>query len=410
MQSRLNGLHAVTSLPPSNGNPSEAGIGAHIGASLVGPPRPVPPLDAMREAIAAALARSGLGDARDGESRAVAILSVRRREELRIREAVLAGRLDARGSARALSQLADACVEATKHEALRDLSPRLDRRHAERLGLLALGSLGSRELNFGSDLDLVFVLDDAPSLAADYARFVQRWVGLLDPPRRQERLYGVDLRLRPDGGQGAVVPTLSGLRDYYAERATPMERLALLRSRPIATAARLARRLDDLVGEVIGMTDVAAAADAAQGIRRKWREARAATQCLEIKSMPGGRADLEMAVQLLQLEAIQQGRWPGRMRVSTPDAIDRLGVAGTLDRRLVRGAATAWSRLRDLESRHRLSSGTGETALPSTRVERGFVTGAVSGIAPQGARLDSEIAETVGVVQELLVRAGLPAI
>jgi len=91
---------------------------------------------------------------------------------------------------------------------------------APRLAIVAYGKLGSRDLSYGSDLDIIFLHDDADQGHAEhYLRLAQRvthWLSALTPAGI---LYETDLRLRPHGEKGLMVSSLDGFRDYQARQA-----------------------------------------------------------------------------------------------------------------------------------------------------------------------------------------------
>ena len=123
--------------------------------------------------------------------------------------------------------------------------------------MIGYGSLGGAELGFASDLDLVFVYDDAIGAAAKamaraplegvryFARLAQRVVHWLTTQTHAGRLYDVDVRLRPDGGKGLLVVSLDAFAEYQRERAWIWEQQALVRARGIAGDAATIARFDE---------------------------------------------------------------------------------------------------------------------------------------------------------------------
>ena len=166
----------------------------------------------------------------------------------RIGLAFLGKRIDAVQTARSLALVAEAVLSTVLRIAERDLIAahgRIDGRLGEGVGMAVIGygSLGGIELGFGSDLDLVFVYDGThTALESDgakplegaryYGRLAQRFVHLLTMPTRSGRLYEIDIRLRPDGGKGLLVPSLEAYVPYQQERAWTWEHQALVRARP----------------------------------------------------------------------------------------------------------------------------------------------------------------------------------
>lgn len=231
-----------------------------------------------------------------------AIRDFKYRGLLRIAARDLLGRPFAE-SPRELSDLADACLEAAIQCASQESG-------AAPPALLALGKLGGRELNFSSDVDLVFVYaaaSDAEDLArnAALAPFVRALKGGLETPAADGFGYRVDLDLRPEGAQGALVNSVDAALSYYEGFGAEWERQAMIRLRVIAgdraagdafvrgIAPFVFRRLID--------------PGVARGVRamkhRIEDERRRAGRDLEVdlKEGPGGIRDVEFFVQSFQL-------------------------------------------------------------------------------------------------------------
>ena len=151
-----------------------------------------------------------------------------RLELLRIGAADLLDQFDLTTATRRLSDLADALVGASL-----GLACCADA-HVEPSGLavLALGKLGGRELNYSSDIDLLFICAD--SAAEQQRRTAQRLIDVLAGVTAEGFLYRVDMRLRPWGQSGALVSTLSGYLAYLEQHARLWERQALLKVRLVA--------------------------------------------------------------------------------------------------------------------------------------------------------------------------------
>jgi glutamate-ammonia-ligase adenylyltransferase len=168
-------------------------------------------------------------------------------ERLKIAAALVDGSLSERAIERRLSLVAEGAVRS----ALALATERMRARHGELsfdILTLAYGKLGSRELGFASDLDLVFVYEahaeqSADGLAAELylARLAQRAISLLTEPTACGALYEVDTRLRPEGAAGLLISRFDAWRRYQREKAWVWERQALLRARAVAGSPRLAR-------------------------------------------------------------------------------------------------------------------------------------------------------------------------
>jgi glutamate-ammonia-ligase adenylyltransferase len=164
---------------------------------------------------------------------------------LQIALADLAGSLDASGVERALSDLAEFVIGRTFHLVRNERGLPGDLP----LAVLALGKLGSREMNYLSDLDLVFVYhatdaEESGQIPTEVVRFIQRFMRLLSTPLQEGPGYAVDTRLRPTGNYGPLAVTRQSWFDYYTHRADVWELQALLRGRAIAGPETLCRWLE----------------------------------------------------------------------------------------------------------------------------------------------------------------------
>ncbi|MGH8127120.1 MAG: bifunctional [glutamate--ammonia ligase]-adenylyl-L-tyrosine phosphorylase/[glutamate--ammonia-ligase] adenylyltransferase, partial [Gammaproteobacteria bacterium] len=168
-------------------------------------------------------------------------------QRLKISAAWIDGSFAPERAERTLTVLGERSVRAAVELA----AARMRARHGSlehELLAIAYGKLGSRELGFASDLDLVFVYDTAHTTAEDglaaesyLARLAQRSISVLGMPTLLGPLYAVDTRLRPEGAAGLLLSRFDAWQRYQHEQAWLWERQALLRARPVAGSARLAR-------------------------------------------------------------------------------------------------------------------------------------------------------------------------
>ncbi|HEV3138725.1 MAG TPA: hypothetical protein VGZ26_12495, partial [Pirellulales bacterium] len=188
---------------------------------------------------------AGLGD--DEPAVAAALRRFKRRETLRVAYGDIIRNQPLDTVARQISFVADAIVEAAVRAARKTLDSRggaLRRPAGEpgRFVVLALGKLGGAELNYSSDIDLVFLYD--PGRGADLARqqhwgeyfdrLVREVLKLLTEPTELGSAYRVDLRLRPSGNAGPMAVSYDAALHYYDTSGRTWERQALVKSRPIA--------------------------------------------------------------------------------------------------------------------------------------------------------------------------------
>ncbi len=167
-------------------------------------------------------------------------------ETLRVALAYAAGDLDAQGIEAPLTALAEAQVRAALRFAAAERGLTSWPEPPAGLAVVGLGKLGSREMGFGSDLDVFFVHDEQVDPERG-VRAAQRTLRILSQPAASGRGYVVDTRLRPSGSHGLLVVGLRAFERYHRERAAPWERQALLRARVVAGAGPLLERLEPLL-------------------------------------------------------------------------------------------------------------------------------------------------------------------
>ena len=297
---------------------------------------PVPD-PAQVAALVAAVPHAG-----DTEAALHALNEVRQAIGFRVGLATLGQRLPPGDAADRLAALAQALLVATLDVAEADIIAAHGRVPCAGLAVLGYGSLGGRELGFGSDLDLVF-LHDAPADASSdgarpldagryFARLAQRLVSLLGTVTGAGKLYEVDVRLRPDGAKGMLVSSVESFADYQRQRAWTWERQALVRARPIAGAARVQAAFEAVREQTLRQPrDHAALRADVVAMRRRMRAELDRSQAgrFDLKQGEGGLVDLEFLVQALVLE--HAAAHPALVAPrGTPDLLAALGDAGVL--------------------------------------------------------------------------------
>lgn len=299
----------------------------------------------------------------------------RQREVLRIASRDLLGLADMPTTAEEFSNLADTCVqiclqlaEAEVHEKRPDLP------HA-RLAVIALGKLGGWELNYSSDIDLVFVCEDTQdtgpnSVLETATRAAERAIAFLAREGQSGHLFRVDTRLRPEGRFGPLVRTLSSYRTYYENWAETWERQALLKARFVAGDSRLGEAfLDMLVPYAYPrLLTEALLADIRHNKRRMEEpHRRSHSPSSNVKTGLGGIRDIEFTVQLLQMRA--GARDPLVRTPNTLTAISRLRQAGLLTHTDATALTDAYIFLRNVEHRLQLLYDRQTQELPATAHE-----------------------------------------
>ena len=243
-----------------------------------------------------------------------------------------------------LSDLADACVEAAVRLAraraeARFGVPMTPRGSAARFVVLGLGKLGGQELNYSSDIDLVFLYDEdgqtqGPKVVSNaefFARMGSDIVRLLADQTSLGMAYRVDMRLRPDGEQGALARSLDATLGYYVTRGRTWERQALIKCRPVAGDLALGATFLEAIKPFVYRRYLGAAEIAEiKALKRRieQRTVSAGTAEVEVKTGKGGIRDVEFVVQFLQL--LHGGEYPEVRHATTLQAIARLEQVGCL--------------------------------------------------------------------------------
>ena len=255
-----------------------------------------------------------------------------------------------------LADLADAVLEAALAIARAELPPDSA---PVRFAIVAMGKCGARELNYASDIDVIFVAepyhhdtDGEPTDEAALKTATRLAAGLIRACERttpEGSLFPVDPNLRPEGRQGPLVRSLASHLAYYERWAKTWEFQALLKARPAAGDLDLGKRYTDAVTPLVWeasrrenfVEDV-------QAMRRRVVDTLPKNMAgRELKLGPGGLRDIEFAVQLLQLV---HGRGDDRLRVpATLPALAALADGGYVGRADAEDLAQAYRFLRQTE-------------------------------------------------------------
>jgi glutamate-ammonia-ligase adenylyltransferase len=301
---------------------------------------PVPDDAQIAELVTDAMARREPGDV---EAALNALNELRQAIGFRIALASLGQRLPPVDAAHRLAVLAEQLLVAVFELAETDVVSAHGRVPGAGLAVLGYGSLGGRELGFGSDLDLVF-LHDAPADGTSdgarpldagryFARLAQRVVSLLGTVTGAGKLYEIDVRLRPDGAKGMLVSSLESFDEYQKQRAWTWERQALVRARPIAGAAAVQAAFDRIrTATLCEPRDPATLLADVVAMRRRMRAEldRGSATRFDLKQGEGALVDLEFLVQALVLA--HANRMPSLLPPrDTPGLLRTLASAGVID-------------------------------------------------------------------------------
>jgi glutamate-ammonia-ligase adenylyltransferase len=259
------------------------------------------------------------------------------------------------GVAQALSDLADAVIAS----ALVIARSSVKDDDKARIAIIAMGKCGARELNYVSDVDVMFVVEpasgatdeEAITIGSEIAKLVIQACSAVTP---EGTIWDVDAALRPEGKSGALVRTLDSYLDYYHRWAQTWEYQALLKARPMAGDFDLG---DEFVAAISPLIWQASSrpnfVDDVQAMRERVTDLLPAKDAdRELKLGRGGLRDVEFAVQLLQMV---HGRTDDLVRnPNTLIALEQLATWGYVGREDAATLDTAYRFLRTLEHRIQL--------------------------------------------------------
>ena len=328
-----------------------------------------------------------------------------------------------------ISALADVLIE----EALREADSKLQRRHGtpqhlDALGrrvdtpftILALGKLGGNELNYSSDVDLMYIYGDgeepprAPVSNREYfIRLAQHTTDILSRITGDGPVFRIDLRLRPQGGEGELAIRLSQALTYYAETAHDWERQALIKGRHAAGDVNLARDFIRAVQphvytEQVNFAAIKTALVAREKMQRRRQLGKTLGQpdeTVDVKVDRGGIRDIEFLVQCLQ--RVYGGAEPWLRSGGTLFSLHKLHDKGHISGKEFHDLNSAYEFLRHLEHRLQLRQGQQTHRLPASEADCQVLQRAMEGYAPGENRsgdLTSVVRRRMAAVAEIYQR------
>jgi [glutamine synthetase] adenylyltransferase / [glutamine synthetase]-adenylyl-L-tyrosine phosphorylase len=303
-----------------------------------------------------------------------------------------------------ISALADVLIEA----ALREADSKLQRRHGtpqhlDALGrlmdtpfaVLALGKLGGKELNYSSDVDLMYIYGDGeepPRTAVSnreyFIRLAQHTTEILSRVTREGAVFRIDLRLRPQGGEGELAIGLSQTLAYYSDTAQDWERQALIKLRHTAGDTVLAREFIRAVQahvytEKVNFAAIKTALVAREKMQKRRQLGRTlgeADTTIDVKIDRGGIRDIEFLVQCLQ--RVYGGAEPWLRSGGTLFSLHKLHDKGHISGKEFHDLTSGYEFLRHLEHRLQLREGQQTHRLPGSESDCRVLQRAMEGYAP----------------------------
>src|SRR2546425_370371 len=239
----------------------------------------------------------------DTERRVNLLREMHQAQVFRLLAQDLAGLLSVERLADHLSALADLILEISLEQVLSELRGR-HLEGAPRFAVVGYGKLGGKELGYASDLDLIFLYDDAHQQAPEtYARLAQRFNNWLTARTSAGALFDTDLRLRPSGAAGLLVSRIEAFARYQEHDAWVWEHQALSRARFSAGDSRVGQVFESIRERILRRSrEPAALAKEILAMREKMHAAHPNKSGLfDIKHDAGGMIDIEFTVQYLVL-------------------------------------------------------------------------------------------------------------
>ncbi len=323
-----------------------------------------------------------------------------------------------------LSNLADAILDVTyrrirEHLVVLHGEPRQEDGRVCGFSVLSLGKLGGKELNYSSDIDLMFVYDgagetDGPNPITNkefFKKIANQYTALLSSYTSEGQCYRVDLRLRPDGTLGEICTSLEGARTYYQQRARDWEKQMLIKARVSAGEPEPGIALLDFVEPLIYQSTldfraVEAVSETRQRISEKVAAKRGLSGGLDIKLNPGGIRDIEFLVQCLQ--RLHGGRDAWVRHGGTMLSLFRLRDKGLLSGPEYARLAAAYQFLRTLEHRLQIQDDRQTHSLPTDPEELDLLARKMppeaTGAVWNGETLSRRLKEHLASVREIYER------
>jgi glutamate-ammonia-ligase adenylyltransferase len=294
----------------------------------------------------------------------------KRRRLLQIAALDLGGLIDLTEVGRALADLAGASLDAGLIAA----------GAPEDLCVIGMGKLGGRELNYVSDIDVMFVARGDIDVATKGASSLLSILGDFSP---QGQAYRIDVDLRPEGRSGALVRSLDGYLEYYRRWADEWEHQALIKARPVAGDVELGTELVAGVAQFVYPDEVTAERVANIRAMKERVENHAAETARrghsvagdDVKLGPGGIRDIEFSVQLLQL--VHGGSDTSVRSAGTLRSLSSLTDGGYIAEEDGAGLAVAYEWLRTVEHRLQLWQERKVHHLPQAEADRARVARAM---------------------------------
>jgi len=362
----------------------------------------------------------------------------KQREMLRITARDLARLGNAPQITREISDVADVCLDATLQLCLRQITERLGvPYHQDAAGVwqptqfcvLGLGKLGGQELNYSSDVDVMFLYSEeghvfreqptrktAPEHALSNHQFFKRlaeaFITEVTRAAPEGSLYRIDLRLRPEGEAGPLARSLESYENFYAQWGQTWERMMLIKARRVAGDVSLAAEFIEMIQPFRyprSLSETALREIAAMKARTENEVVRSGEMERNVKLGRGGIREIEFVAQTGQL--LNAGRIPFLQGAQTLPTLQKLAQYLLLSDAEARNLAAAYCFLRDVEHRVQMENNLQTHTIPADRSSRERLARLMS-FAKLAAFEKALKKHTGGVrrIYEKFVRADAPAV
>jgi len=287
----------------------------------------------------------------------------KQRELLRLAARDVGGLDTLNRTVKGLSDLARSCLVAALRFCLQEMSGQTKTGRLQALGrgftVLALGKLGGEELNFSSDIDLIFIYRPDPANSMTlleqrefFQRLAQRLIRVMVEPVEGDHLFRVDLNLRPGGKDSELVLSRDSILDYFQHEARLWERMAWIKARSVAGNLPLGKELlQDLEPLIYRRFLDYTVFEEIRSLKRRilLESGSQGLKGEDIKVGPGGIREIEFLLQALQL--VFGGRIPAVRERNTLRSLGKLKAASLLPPGEAQRLASAYRFLRTLEHR-----------------------------------------------------------
>ena len=315
---------------------------------------------------------SALKTSPDFESKSLGLRRTKQAEELRIGVRYLIKEADLAGTLEDLSNLADVFLQTVYRIACEEQK---SGNHND-FCIIGMGKLGGHELNFGSDLDVLLVYDEGESdpppegFSGYYSALSQMIYKLTSEMTSAGYAYKIDTELRPDGDAGALVLSVQGYEKYFKSRARIWEQQALVRARFVAGNAEVGKKFIEAVHQFVYQDkfEYGSLIEISRLRERMEQElAKESTKGKNVKLGFGGLADIEFAVQIIQL--MHGKKFPRLRQTNTLSALKSFVALGLIDQDMAEELQDSYLFLRNLECALRIIRQTPTNTLPKDNKE-----------------------------------------